>query len=67
MMVVTREPEQDKAVDQSEIRAFLADPATHGGPVEVIETHASVIFLLPDRAYKMKKAVIYPYLDYGTL
>lgn len=54
-------------MDQSEIIAFLSDPSTHGGPVDVIETHASMIFLAGDLAWKMKKAVTYPYLDYGTL
>jgi len=54
-------------LDQSVVRRFLSDPATHSGPVEVIETHASVIFLAGDTAWKMKKAVTYPYLDYGTL
>lgn len=54
-------------MDQKAVRDFLADPATHGGPASVIETHASIIFLVPDRAYKMKKAVTYPYLNYGSL
>lgn len=52
---------------QDEARRLLADPATHGGgTVEVVETHANLIFLGPELAFKMKKAVRYPYLDYGT-
>lgn len=54
-------------MDQTAVIDFLTDPASHGAPVQVIETHASIIILLPDKAYKMKKAVTYPYLDYGTL
>lgn len=48
--------------------AFLARPATYGrpGPVERIDTHAAIVFLVGDRAYKLKRAVTYPYLDYGT-
>ncbi|UKJ75666.1 AAA family ATPase [Azospirillum brasilense] len=47
--------------------AFLADPASHGGAaVERVETHAAIVFLAGDRAYKLKRAVRYPYLDYST-
>jgi aminoglycoside phosphotransferase family enzyme/predicted kinase len=47
--------------------ALLADPATHGGQaVEHIETHISHVFLAGERAYKLKRAVRYPYLDFST-
>ncbi|NUB24582.1 AAA family ATPase [Azospirillum brasilense] len=47
--------------------AFLADPASHGGAaVERVETHAAIVFLAGNRAYKLKRAVRYPYLDYST-
>lgn len=36
-------------------------------PLEVAETHISRIFLTGDRAWKLKKAVTLPYLDFGTL
>lgn len=53
---------------QGAVRRFMEDPGTHGGQsVAVIETHASVIFLVGDDAYKMKRAVRYPYLDYASL
>ncbi len=32
-----------------------------------VETHISVVFLTPDRAFKLKKAVRLPFLDYTTL
>lgn len=35
--------------------------------VERLETHASVVFLAGERAYKMKRAVRFSYLDYSTL
>jgi hypothetical protein len=38
-----------------------------GQPVEHIETHAAHVFLVGDRAFKMKKAVKLPYLDFSTL
>lgn len=54
--------------DQTAVIDFLADPATHdGAPVERIDTHAAVVFLVESRAYKLKRAVRYPYLDFSTL
>jgi len=48
--------------------AWLADSATHGGhPVEHIETHISHLFLVADDAYKMKRAVRLPFVDFSTL
>ena len=53
---------------QQPVVEFLAEPATHGGaPVRVIRTHVSVVFLAGDDAYKLKRAVHLPYLDYSTL
>ncbi|NLS07911.1 AAA family ATPase [Rhizobium sp. P32RR-XVIII] len=54
--------------DQSETIALLADPASYGhaGAVERMETHISMIFLVGDRAYKMKKALKLPYVDFST-
>lgn len=55
-------------MSQSEILSFLADPATHGGETPLrIETHISVVFLAGDRAWKLKKAVTLPFLDFSTL
>jgi len=53
---------------QSQVFAFLADPATHdGAEVKRIDTHAASVFLAGERAYKVKRAVRFPFLDYGTL
>jgi aminoglycoside phosphotransferase family enzyme/predicted kinase len=55
--------------DQRDVIAFLSDPSSYGAGVdrvEVIETHASLVFLARDRAYKLKRAVKYPYLDFST-
>ncbi|MFN4164880.1 MAG: AAA family ATPase [Ferrovibrio sp.] len=36
-------------------------------PDDVIETHVSRVFLAGDRAWKLKKAVALPYVDFSTL
>jgi aminoglycoside phosphotransferase family enzyme/predicted kinase len=53
--------------DQSGVIAFLSSPDAHAGAtVERIDTHASVVFLAGERAWKLKRAVRYDYLDYST-
>jgi uncharacterized protein len=53
---------------QEEAFALLTDPATHGGePVRRIDTHAASVFLAGERAYKVKRAVRFPFLDYSSL
>ena len=54
--------------DQTETIRLLATPATHGGAaVEQIDTHASVVFVAGTRAWKLKRAVHYDYLDFSTV
>jgi len=53
--------------DQSSVVTLLSSPSTHAGAdVERIDTHASIVFLAGDRAWKLKRAVRYDYLDYST-
>ena len=55
---------------EEEIAAFLSQPASYGEPdatIERLDTHASLIFLVGARAFKMKRAVAFSYLDYSTL
>ena len=55
---------------EEEVAAFLSEPATYGersSIVERLDTHASLIFLVGSRAFKMKRAVAFSYLDYSTL
>src|SRR5215470_13879818 len=57
------------ADDQRDVIDFLCRPSSYGGAVErvdIIETHASLVFLAGDRAYKLKRSVKYPYLDFST-
>ncbi len=52
---------------QDAVIAFLSDPRRlGGGPIEIVETHGSMVFMTGDRAFKLKKAVRYSYLDYST-
>jgi hypothetical protein len=54
--------EQQPAID------FLSDPASHdGAPVTRIDTHAASVFLTGERAFKIKRAVRFPFLDFSTL
>ena len=50
--------------------ALLSDAATYGLPpgaiIDRIDTHAAHVFMAGDRAYKMKRAVTYPFFDYAT-
>ncbi len=55
---------------QDETLAFLGRGASYGNPamsVERIDTHVSVVFLAGVRAFKLKRAIKYSYLDYSTL
>jgi uncharacterized protein len=55
--------------NQKDVVTFLKNPLSYGDGVErveTIETHASLVFLAGDRAYKLKRAVKYPYLDFST-
>jgi aminoglycoside phosphotransferase family enzyme/predicted kinase len=54
--------------DQTEAVGFLASPSAHGGAaVEQIETHGAIVFLAGERAYKLKRAVRFDYLDFSTV
>jgi uncharacterized protein len=62
------EPSSIDQALQAEVLAFLAAPSTHGGaPVRQLDTHISSVFLAADRAFKVKRAVRFPFLDYSGL
>ena len=53
--------------DQSGVVEFLATASTHrAAKVERVDTHASIVFLAGERAYKLKRAVRFDYLDFST-
>ena len=56
-------------VEAGDVCAALARPDFYPdrpARVEVRETHVSWVFLAGDRAYKLKKPLVLPFLDYGT-
>ncbi len=54
--------------DQTEVIEFLSSPSSYGltQGVERHETHGAIVFLAGERAYKLKRAVKFPYMDYST-
>jgi aminoglycoside phosphotransferase family enzyme/predicted kinase len=55
---------------QADVLDFMGRPRSYAPPpatVERVETHASVVFLAGAFAYKVKRAVKYPFLDFSTL
>ena len=56
--------------DQKKVLSFMALPGAYPdcpATVERIDTHASSVFLAGAFAYKVKRAVKYPFLDFSTV
>lgn len=52
---------------QADVVAFLTRHAAgQGVTVQVVRTHISLVLLAGDRAFKLKRAVRFPYLDFST-
>jgi uncharacterized protein len=66
---MTSPSSHDPASTQAEIFRFLAEPRTHGlsEPVERVDTAGAVVFLAGSDAYKVKRAVKFPFMDLSTL
>src|SRR5438874_2075260 len=57
-------------VDQSEVIEFLSRPAAYGAGAQRVdrcETHGAIVFLAGACAYKLKRAIWLPYMDYSTV
>lgn len=55
-------------LSQQEVIAFLSRPDTYGvTTVERMSTHGAHIFLAGDYAYKLKRAIKLPFMDYSTV
>ena len=54
---------------QADVVAFLSDPASYHQVerVECVETHGNLVFLAGEEAWKIKRAVVFPYMDFSTL
>lgn len=61
-------PREARCSGQDEIIEFLEDGRAWGNKWRVrrIDTHAASVFLAGDRAWKLKRAVRLPYLDFST-
>src|SRR5579862_5299580 len=56
--------------DQGEVIAFLSRGSSYGSPAATpqrIDTHISVVFLVADRVFKLKRAVRFSFLDFSTV
>jgi aminoglycoside phosphotransferase family enzyme/predicted kinase len=55
-------------MDQTAVVAFIAAALARetGAPVETKQTHVSLLFLAGDLVFKLKKAIVFPYLDFST-
>ena len=65
-MSETRADEQE----QDEVVACLRDPGAYPHAVDEVvhvQTHISHVFLAGAYVYKLKKAVVFPFLDFGTV
>jgi aminoglycoside phosphotransferase family enzyme/predicted kinase len=53
---------------QADVIAFLSNPSGYGEkePLSIHETHDSIVFLAGSHAYKLKRDVKFPYMDYST-
>jgi aminoglycoside phosphotransferase family enzyme len=72
MHAVLQAPQPAGGADRVPLRdkvALLRQPSTHRGAaaVDTVETHMSLLFLAGDTVYKLKKPVVHPPLDFGTL
>src|SRR5580700_6268119 len=57
------------ADNQQDVIDFLSRPSSYTAAVErvdIIQTHVSLVFLAGERAYKLKRAVKFPYLDFSS-
>ncbi len=55
--------------EEMDIVALLSTPATYAfdGPVDIVETHCARVFLIDHEAFKVKKRVKFPFVDFTTL
>jgi len=62
-------PRSAMADDQRDVIEFLSKPSSYTAAVErvdIVQTHVSLVFLAGERAYKLKRAIKFPYLDFSS-
>lgn len=54
---------------QNDVIEFLSRALAHGkkSPIRRIDTHGAIVFLNAHRAYKLKRAIKFRYMDFSTL
>ncbi len=54
--------------DQGKTIEFLKAAESYGldGAVTMMETHISIVFLVANKAFKLKRAILFPYADFTT-
>jgi uncharacterized protein len=67
MMAQSQDATSPNPESQDAVFAWLGQSTTHGVPVQRIDTHISAVFLAGAHAYKVKRAVRFPFLDFSTL
>lgn len=70
MSAAQQPPSSPAADDQAAVLEFLSRPESYAPPpadVVRIDTHSAAVFLAGATAYKIKRAVRYPFLDFSTL
>jgi uncharacterized protein len=63
-------PTEGQGHEQARVIAFLSNPASYPAKpkqVERFETHGALVFLAGEGAWKIKRAVRFPYMDFSTL
>ncbi|MBZ5558064.1 MAG: AAA family ATPase [Acidobacteriia bacterium] len=64
------DPSTALGAGQHDVVAFLSTPSAYGTPaarVERIDTHISIVWLVGERVYKLKRAVRFDYVDFSTI
>lgn len=67
---MNRVPERMEVATRPPAVEAMLDPAFyphHPEAVDLRETHISWVFRVGELAYKVKKPIVLPFLDYGTL
>jgi aminoglycoside phosphotransferase family enzyme/predicted kinase len=57
---------EDAAAQARNVKALVRFLTDRRGRVERIDTHGAIVLLAGNRAYKLKRSVKYPYMDFST-
>lgn len=63
----TPDTASEPAAQELLVRSLAAELGAPGAPAQLFETHISWVIVLPTLAYKIKRALRLPFVDYSTL